>query len=710
MVRVRIRTKLAAALAVPLGALVAVTMLEVASAARTATTVRRQTALAEVALGPSSVLTAIENERNAASVHLLGQEGDISLYEGGTAEIIADTDEAIASFESEVGRQGADVQAAFAPGLATLAGLDELRARVEAMPDDQRSLANMSVADEVFEGYATIMRTFAVANEQVAASIDDIVLRRGALLVHANSEQTDLVASIAQDLFVAQVGGAADGLNTPSEVSAVASQLAEMRAIHRRLGDMASGRFEPLVDELLTSDEVQTFPSVVDNALGTGHIDLPSVLESAAGDDPDTLAYNVFAQRTKEAVRAEADRLEAEATSRQRWFSLAALTAVAAATIITWLVSRSITRPLQTLTRQAKSMAEWRLPDAVKGVLDTPLGEDVTMPRVEPVAVDTRDEVTDVAAALNAVQDTALSLAVEQAVLRRNIADSFVNLGRRNQNLLARQLDFITELESAETDPDTLGDLFRLDHLATRMRRNAESLLVLAGIEQSRKWAAPIGVTDVIRAALGEVEDYQRAAVRDLQPATILGPATTDLAHLLAELIENALMFSPPDQPVEIRGRWQEAGAYALAVIDFGHGMSRDEVDAANRRLAGAESFTVAPSKYLGHYVAGNLAARHGIRVRLDSARSGGVTATVELPAGLATTTALEHPRRAVRNPPPFDPRQSPLWAYVSRRDTTRATAPRMTATPSFDDTAGGLARRVRGAHTPPSGAPRPTS
>src|SRR5690606_23987324 len=229
-------------------------------------------------------------------------------------------------------------------------------------------------------------------------------------------------------------------------------------------------------------------------------------------------------------------------------------------------------------------------------------------------------------------------LAVEQAVLRRNIADSFVNLGRRNQNLLGRQLDFITELESKETDPDTLANLFRLDHLATRMRRNAESLLVLAGVEPPRKWAAPVRLTDVIRAALGEVEDYQRVTVRGVEPATIVGSAAADVAHLLAELIENALVRSPPDQTVDIRGRGNGDGGYTLAIIDSGLGMSPEDLAAANRRLAGLESFTIAPSKYLGHYVAGNLAARHGIKVRLDNSPGNGITATVELPPTLLTT------------------------------------------------------------------------
>jgi signal transduction histidine kinase len=308
---------------------------------------------------------------------------------------------------------------------------------------------------------------------------------------------------------------------------------------------------------------------------------------------------------------------------------------VALAVAATLAVSWSITRPLRSLTGQAVAMAHHHLGHAIASVLRTPLGEDVTVPRLDPISVDTGDEVADVAEVLDTVQDSALDLAVGQAVLRRNLADSFVNLGRRNQNLLNRQLAFITRLESGEADPDTLAHLFQLDHLATGMRRNAESLLVLAGTESPRKWTAPVRVSDIIRAALSEVEDYQRVAVRVVEPITIMGTAAADLAHLLAELIENALLFSPADETVEIRGLTQPAG-YTLAVVDSGLGMPPDEIARANRRLAGAESFTVAPSKYLGHYVAGNLAVRHGIAVRLQPSPAGGVTATVHIPAALA--------------------------------------------------------------------------
>jgi signal transduction histidine kinase len=395
-----------------------------------------------------------------------------------------------------------------------------------------------------------------------------------------------------------------------------------------------------------------------------------------------------------------ADGSRADARRREQIFlALAALT-LTAALILTWLVSRSITRPLRSLTSQAKAMARIRLPAAVREVLQTPLGEDVTVPWVEPVAVKTRDEVLDVSFALNRVQDTALELAVEQAVLRRNMADSFVNLGRRNQNLLARQLDLITELENIEPSSDALANLFRLDHLATRMRRNAESLLVLAGVEPPRQWAQPVNINDVVRAALGEVEDYQRVAVRDVQPATVIGTVAADLAHLLAELIENALVFSPEDKAVEVRGKVEADGRYTLAIVDRGVGMTAEAMEASNRRLAGDESFTVAPSKYLGHYVAGNLAARHGIAVRLDPSPGRGITATVRLPVPQLTAgQVLGAP--PIAGPPPAPPWPDPvpqvpvgagvggrpLYAGPSRPDWWEATsAPQPGGPPAYGE------------------------
>ncbi|WP_436796383.1 ATP-binding protein [Actinospongicola halichondriae] len=295
-------------------------------------------------------------------------------------------------------------------------------------------------------------------------------------------------------------------------------------------------------------------------------------------------------------------------------------------------------------------MASTRLPGALRQILETPLGDDVVVPELPPIEVKTRDEVREVVQVLNDVQDRTLALAADQAVLRRNIADSFVNLGRRNQNLLDRQLAFITELEQSETEPEELESLFRLDHLATRMRRNAESLLVLAGVESPRQWADPVACDDVIRASLGEVEDYQRVTVRHLDDVRFAGEAASGLSHVLAELIENALNFSPPTEQVELKGRRTDDG-YLLAIDDDGIGMSPEEIEQANRRLSGEESYTVAPSRYLGHYVAGNLAQRFGIGLRLQDRPAGGVTATVSIPSALLVDVAPELPDELTLDP-----------------------------------------------------------
>ena len=364
----------------------------------------------------------------------------------------------------------------------------------------------------------------------------------------------------------------------------------------------------------------------------TGVVDVPAMLEGISLEDDES--YYGFVSDVSGIVRARADDLNAAAAARSRWYIATALLVVAAAVVAILAVSRSIVRPLKELTRQSIAMAEDHLPNAVRKVLDAPVGEDVEVPDLAPVTVSSRDEVADVADTLNRVQTAALDLAVDQAMLRRNVADAFVNLARRNQNLIARQLDFITELERNETRTTTLENLFRLDHHATRMRRNAESLLVLAGVEGSRKWGGPVNLTDVVRAAVGEVEDFKRVVITTMDGAAVVGSVASDLAHLLAELIENALQFSPPERTVEINGR-SRGGGYLLLVVDDGMGMTREELAAANERLEFGAPQTIAPSRYLGHHVAGNLARRHGIRVTLHPTPCSGVTAAVAVPPSL---------------------------------------------------------------------------
>jgi signal transduction histidine kinase len=644
--RIPIRRKLAAALAIPIAALLAVAGLEVLQSTRDANEVEEQTDLATASVGPSGVINSLQNERNYASLWLLGFEGAVQLPVESFEEAKQATDAAIDSFRADIESKGGQVVDTYGPALEALGGLTELRQQVDTF-EGERTRDNTDTSDPNFLAYTEMVAGLFDANTQVALAIDDPVLRRGVELTDLASRQTDVIARTIRSLLLPGVTGN-NQLDEPMEIAEASELFSQVVNNEAQSQSLGAGVYEPPARRLKEENDATGFIPLVQKTIdeAPGPVPLDAILDTVDVDQ-DTAWYG-FRQRVEDILVDRADDLNAAAERMQMWFVVLAVVAVGVAVGVTWLVSRSITRPLRSLTGQATAMADHRLPEAVLDILDTPLGEDVEVPEVDPVAVHTRDEVSDVADALNTVQDSALDLAVEQAVLRRNIADSFVNLGRRNQNLLGRQLDFITELETNETNPDTLSNLFRLDHLATRMRRNAESLLVLAGVEPPRKWAAPVRLTDVIRAALGEVEDYQRVTVRGVEPATIVGAAAADLAHLLAELIENALVFSPPDQTVDIRGRNRHDG-YTLAVIDSGLGMPPADMEAANRRLAGDESFTIAPSKYLGHYVAGNLAARHGITVHLDNSPGNGVTAAIGLPASLLTTDSPVEDQPPVR-------------------------------------------------------------
>jgi signal transduction histidine kinase len=642
--RVLIHTKLAAVLSVPVVVLVIVAALEAVHNTRVADDVQDQAAEVKAATGPNGLFNALQDERNRAIIDLVGQGELVELPVADNAEAREETDHALAAFQARITAQTTEIQAAYAPAFSALGALDGLRRDVDA-DDGPFDLGNTEAASTVFWRYTDLVDALLDANSQVTLTIDDPSLRRGADLSYLASRQTDLIARLVVTLLLASVSPG--GLDSSDEIVQVGGLYGQAVKGTTTIEGLATGDYADIGATLLAEHRSRGFlDRIVPATIATGQVDVPAML--AAVSVPRDESYYGFRTNVKRIVEQEADDLAAAARRRASVFQALAVIVVVGGVAMTWSVSRSITRPLRLLTRQATEMASRRLPDAVVGVLGTPRGDDVVVPHLEPIEVSSRDEVGDVAAALNKVQDAALELAVEQAVLRRNIADSFVNLGRRNQLLLGRQLDFITELEQTETDADTLTDLFRLDHLATRMRRNAESLLVLAGSEPPRTWAGPVRISETIRAAVGEVEDYQRVDVRTVEPATIPGSAAADLTHLLAELIENALLFSPPDRTVEILGRSNTVGTpadgYALAVIDTGLGMPPDELSRANRRLAGTESFTTAPSKYLGHYVAGHLAARHGIDVILYQSPERGITAVVNLPPALLMTEAEPSP------------------------------------------------------------------
>src|SRR5215218_2832782 len=293
------------------------------------------------------------------------------------------------------------------------------------------------------------------------------------------------------------------------------------------------------------------------------------------------------------------------------------------------LVARSMAQPLQRLRARAIEIAQHRLPEAVQRLRTTERGDlDV---QVEPIGINSKDEIGQVAQAVDDIQEVAVRLATEQAGLRRSIGDMFTNLARRSQTLIDRQLELIDDLERNETDPETLEHLFRLDHLATRMRRNAEDLIVLSGADTGRHWVQPMLLVDVVRAAAAEVEEYQRVELLPLAELEVAGHAAVDVIHLLAELVENATAFSPPNTKVQVAGQSVPHG-YVIEIEDRGLGMSDEELIQANERLANPPEIDFALSRVLGLYVVGRLSQRYGLKVQLRHSWYGGVTALTLLP------------------------------------------------------------------------------
>ncbi|GII83073.1 hypothetical protein Ssi03_10630 [Sphaerisporangium siamense] len=305
---------------------------------------------------------------------------------------------------------------------------------------------------------------------------------------------------------------------------------------------------------------------------------------------------------------------------------------------ITAVMARSLVIPLRRLRGGALDIAGRRLPELVQKLRES----DGTTgpPEVAPIGVMSNDEVGEVARAFDEVHREAVRLASDEAQLRSNVSAMFVNLSRRTQTLVERQITLIDGLEQGEQDDRRLGDLFRLDHLATRMRRNSENLLVLAGQEPARRWSQPVPLLDVARASLSEVENYERVAMNVPTGVSIVGQAVNDLIHLLAELVENAISFSPRETRVTLTANRIDGGGVMISITDAGIGMTPEELTQTNWRLANPPVVDVSVSRRMGLFVVGRLALRNGIRVQLRRHDSGGLTAMVLLPEALMGSAA----------------------------------------------------------------------
>ncbi|GII01152.1 nitrate- and nitrite sensing domain-containing protein [Planobispora takensis] len=308
---------------------------------------------------------------------------------------------------------------------------------------------------------------------------------------------------------------------------------------------------------------------------------------------------------------------------------------------LTVLIARSMVMPLRRLRAEALDVAGFKLPEVVRQLR---VSGDTAAPDVAPISVDSHDEIGEVAKAFDEVHRQAVRLAAEESELRSNISAMFVNLSRRTQTLVERQISLIDGLEKGEQDGGRLADLFKLDHLATRMRRNSENLLVLAGHEPTRRRSQPAKLVDVVRASLSEVEDYERVQVKVHRAISVAGSAANDIVHLVAELVENAIQFSPRASQVVVSSSMIEGGGALLAVSDAGIGMTAEELVETNRRLADPPVVDVSVSRRMGLFVVGRLALRHGIRVQLRPQEAGGLIAMVLFPPELIVAAAQQVP------------------------------------------------------------------
>jgi signal transduction histidine kinase len=309
------------------------------------------------------------------------------------------------------------------------------------------------------------------------------------------------------------------------------------------------------------------------------------------------------------------------------------LIAVVASIIISITTARSLVSQLEKLRDAAWELANERLPTVVDRLRK---GEPVDIAAEAPPLTFGSSDIGRVGRAFNAVQETAIRVAVEQAELRRGVRDVFLSLARRTQTLVHRQLTMLDELERRDNEPEDLAALFRLDHLATRMRRNAENLIVLSGAVPGRGWRRPVPLVDVVRGAVAEIEDYERVTVLPMGPAALTGRVVGDVIHLLAELIENATSFSPSGTPVQVGGQ-KVANGFVLEIEDRGLGMTESDLALANEQLRHPPEFKLSSTARLGLYVVGRLAVRHGIRVQLKDSAYGGTLAIVLIPSDLMT-------------------------------------------------------------------------
>jgi signal transduction histidine kinase len=631
----RVRSRLLLLITIPTLTAVVLGGTRIVSSVQSALTFQRIEQLAKLSSDVTTLAGKLEDERDQTVLYLA--QNQISAPTTASQHVVVKHQYALAApwvarVSSRVDAIGStfpgQVQQDAARIRSVLAGLPALRRQSTDLP---KASATHTIA-----AYSATISSLLDIDQDIALGSGDPTLANSVRALGAISQMEEEVSRQRAALAVGQT----EGTFGPGVLTVLVTAQAEENAGVPEFDAAATGPQAALFRDTVAGPEVNAADQLEAQAISLGNSfrNIGGQLENSGF----TAQQWVVAETTKlndmrgverTLVAASVDR----ANTLRRTAILDAIIIGAAVTIVlglalilTSLVGRSMVRPLRRLRAGALEIAGLQLPETVRRMSESDgSGAPLT---VEPIDVDSADEIGEVARAFDQVHREALRLAANEAALRGNVNAMFVNLSRRSQSLVERQIRLIDELEQGEQDAERLGSLFQMDHLATRMRRNSENLLVLAGHDSSRRWNQPVALVDVLRAAVSEIEQYERVSLNVQPGISARGHAVNDAVHLLAELAENATSFSSAETPVTISGHLLSSGGVLLDITDQGVGMGAEEMAHANWRLDNPPVVDVAVSRRMGLFVVARLAARHGIRVRLRPAASGGLTALVWLP------------------------------------------------------------------------------
>jgi signal transduction histidine kinase len=638
----RVRSRLMLLVCVPTLTALVFGGARIASAVGSASTYQRAEDRAKLAYQITRLAERLETERDQTVYYIAlgksGRAGELSpaarTAKSGPQQqyraiqaFYRQTDQAIAQIRPLLSRLRPDYSAAgqreVVSALTSLDSIAYLR---------QVSAKSMMPALQVVQMYADLIDTLIGLSDQTAQGTADPVLSQtievlglvSRMKEEASQQRAILSAALLRGQLTPPEQAALDAAQASQASDQQAFNLAAAPAQREDWGNALSGSFVYLVAS--QEQQVET-KQAREHTLTSVPLNAGAFFDSMTRGINDQMGSAERALATSVVTRAKS--LRRSALTDAIVVGAALLLLLAVALTLTVLVGRSLVHPLRRLRVGTLEVAGLRLPAVVRRVSETGSADP---PETEPIDVDSTDEIGDVARAFDQVHTEAIRLAATEAALRSNVNDMFVNLSRRSQALVERQIRLIDDLEQDETDAERLASLFQLDHLATRMRRNSENLLVLGGQEVTRRWTHAVAIVDVLRAAISEIEQYGRVILNVQSGISVRRYAVNDVVHLLSELVENATSFSPAESQVNVSGRLLSSGGVLLEITDHGVGMSDDEIATTNWRLDNPPVVDVAVSRRMGLFVVARLAARHSIRVRLRNAPTGGLTALVWLP------------------------------------------------------------------------------